>query len=423
MHQPLNRPASAGAVVQAADAEHGEAPHTQHGSRSRPVTVLVTDGDQRAALAIVRSLGAGGYRCVVTSPDGRSLAGASRHAVADIAVPEPGTAPETYVTKVRAIIEEENAALLLPVTEASLLALLPVRGRLGAVVPFPDAETFRTICDKRRVLETAATMGLRVPAQREIRSIEDREQLSWSGPVILKPGRSVYTRSDGTREKTGVRWARSREEFESALSAYVPEAYPILVQEVIEGPGTGIFVLLDEGRVLARFAHRRIREKPPTGGVSVVRQSEPMDEELLDRSVDLLNRLGWSGVAMVEYKRDLETGEAVLMEINGRFWGSLQLAIDAGVDFPRLLADVSLRRPVIPSDGYRFVRSRWFWGDVDHLLAVWRRGGPRQGSRMGSLAAWLRAFGPGYRSEVFRPDDPMPFARETANWFREGLSR
>ena len=38
---------------------------------------------------------------------------------------------------------------------------------------------------------------------------------------------------------------------------------------------------------------------------------------------------------MVEFKHDERDGVPKLMEINGRFWGSLQLAIDAGVDFPR----------------------------------------------------------------------------------------
>lgn len=46
-----------------------------------------------------------------------------------------------------------------------------------------------------------------------------------------------------------------------------------------------------------------------------------MDEALYERTINLLDAFGWSGVAMVEYKVDERSGEPVLMEINGRFWG------------------------------------------------------------------------------------------------------
>ncbi len=51
---------------------------------------------------------------------------------------------------------------------------------------------------------------------------------------------------------------------------------------------------------------------------------------------------------MVEFKADARTGTPYLMEINGRFWGSLQLAIDAGVDFPAILVAAALGAPIPP---------------------------------------------------------------------------
>src|SRR6185503_13112360 len=110
---------------------------------------------------------------------------------------------------------------------------------------------------------------------------------------------------------------------------------------------------------------RRIREKPPSGGVSVYCESIAIPQDLEASSGLLLNRLGWNGVAMVEFKLDREAGKAYLMEINGRFWGSLQLAVDAGVDFPRLLVEAALgKRHEVPILGGSGVRSRWEWGEV-----------------------------------------------------------
>jgi predicted ATP-grasp superfamily ATP-dependent carboligase len=386
-------------------------------------TILITDGSQRAALAIVRSLGRAGYRCLVTSETGRSLAGASRHSRREIRLPDPAASPGAFGDAVRDVVMAEGVDVVVPVSEAAILAVLASRDDIPAAIPFPGLETFRAVCDKRGVLEVARELGIRVPRQWEIESSQVVPEPDLARPLVLKPARSVYTAQDGTRGKVGVRWVRDRAGMDIALAAYPTAAFPILAQERIIGPGTGIFVLLHQGRCLARFAHRRLREKPPSGGVSVVCRSEPMDDELLEQSLELLNRYSWSGVAMVEYKRDSRSGEPFLMEINGRFWGSLQLAIDAGVDFPRLLVDAALgnlRSPVIT---YGEACSRWLWGDVDHLIARWQTPGATASDRARAVLSCIRAFGPGYREEVLRWRDPKPFVRETVEWVRNVTGR
>ena len=123
---------------------------------------------------------------------------------------------------------------------------------------------------------------------------------------------------------------------------------------------------------------------------------------------------------MIECKRDPATGRHVIMEVNGRLWGSLQLAIDAGVDFPLLLARCALGLVVPPVHKYRVgIRSRWFWGDVDHLYARLRRsaaelhlenGAP---SRVAVIADFLRIRPGRDHCEVWRWLDPAPFLLET----------
>jgi predicted ATP-grasp superfamily ATP-dependent carboligase len=380
--------------------------------------ILVTDGEQRASLAIVRSLGQAGYRCFVCSSSGKSLAGRSRYAFREVRVPDPVASPAEFAAGIECQVDLNGIDVVLPVSEASLLAVLAARETIAAEIPFPDLETFRAVCDKRRVLSTAHAVGIRVPGQWVMDSAADVRATQIQVPVVLKPTRSVFTAPDGTKGKVGVIWVHSGGELETALQAYPEAAYPVLAQQPISGPGIGVFVLVYDGRCIARFSHRRIREKPPTGGVSVVSQSEPMDESLLDRSLALLQEFGWSGVAMVEYKRDAVTDEPVLMEINGRFWGSLQLAISAGVDFPRLLVDAALGLEVTPIDTYGFVRSRWLWGDVDNLIARWRAPSATWTDRASAIFGLVRAWGPGYREEVLRWSDPRPFAHETVHWIR-----
>jgi predicted ATP-grasp superfamily ATP-dependent carboligase len=128
--------------------------------------------------------------------------------------------------------------------------------------------------------------------------------------------------------------------------------------------------------------------------------------------VRLLDALNWQGVAMIECKRDAETGAYVVMEINGRFWGSLQLAIDAGVDFPALLVRCARGERVAETSDYRVgVRSRWFWGDVDQLYLQLRAG-----RSVRALIEFLRMSPGRTRSEVWRWRDPVPFLVETLQW-------
>jgi len=193
-------------------------------------------------------------------------------------------------------------------------------------------------------------------------------------------------------------------------------------QERVVGPGTGVFLLCDHGHLLTAFAHRRLREKPPSGGVSVLCESIPVDRHLLEEAMSLLGPLGWHGVAMVEYKQDHRTGRHMLMEVNGRFWGSLQLAVDAGVDFPYLCYRLATGESVdVPSAYAVGVKSRWLLGDLDHLLIRLRgrrrESFPPEPSRLRAVIEFLRRPKRGSQ-DVFRRDDPRPMFHELRQYLR-----
>jgi predicted ATP-grasp superfamily ATP-dependent carboligase len=392
-------------------------------------SVVVTDGEQRSALALVRSLGHAGYRCVVTSGTGKSLAGASRFAALDIAVPNALERPAELARAMEQLVTRESPDVLIPTTEPSMLVALANRERLEpAVIPFPCEQAFRAISDKGQLMQCAAPLGIAIPAQHVVASYDDIEAVDSSAfrfPLVAKPSRSIGE-YDGQRVKLGVRHVKTAAELRSELAAMPRAAFPVLLQQRVYGPGIGVFLLLWDGEVIATFLHRRLREKPPAGGVSVYRESIPIDESLVRRSRALLEKFRWRGVAMIEYKLDAATGTPYLMEINGRFWGSLQLAIDAGVDFPELLVRCARGEQVEPVTTYRSgVRSRWSWGEVDHVLARLRRSNaelnlpPDAPSLLRTLADFaVSPLRGSDRDEVFRLSDPKPFFRETALWLR-----
>ncbi|MEN8374974.1 MAG: ATP-grasp domain-containing protein [Gemmatimonadota bacterium] len=391
-------------------------------------SVIVTDGEQRASLAVVRSLGAAGWTVRVVAEARRSLAGASRFAASRHAARSPLRDPVGFLEELTEVVRKYRPSVVLPVSEAALLAVSRDPSRLApASVPFPPLETVLRASDKGEIVRLAQRLGIAVPHTVCLdapRTLSDDELTALGLPIVIKPARSVRPLEE-PGVKFSVKYARDAAELAESVAAMPAAAFPLLLQRRVVGPGVGVFLLVDRGDVLATFAHRRIRERPPSGGVSVYRQSAPLSEELRESALALLAELDWSGVAMVEFKLDEAMGVPHVMEVNPRLWGSLQLAVDAGVDFPLLLAEWAIgNRPEVEPHYAVDVGSRWLWGEVDHLIARVRAGntfGIRGSFAVGAatLREQLRGRGSRTRLEVLRVGDPKPFLAESARWVRD----
>ena len=402
--------------MSSASASHGT-PRAAPGGRSR---ILVTDGETRAALATVRVLGAAGHEVHVVAASARSLAGASRFSTSEHALADPAIDPRGWSEGLERLARTLGAELLFPISEISLGTIYAHQIETRWSVVCPERAAYQAATDKHDLLRRAAALGIAIP-----RSLlfEDPERLvtlpdPFRYPVILKARRSRFL-ADG-RWRTGeVQIVRSESELAAARTAPGLRG-GLLLQEFVPGRGEGVFLLASEGRTLVRFAHRRLREKPPTGGVSVLSESIEPDPELLRQSERLLADLDWTGVAMVEFRRTPD-GRAVLMEINPRLWGSLQLAIDSGVDFPALMVALTRGEPIPAVEARIGVRMRWLLGDLDHLYISLRRSDVRAitgKSVAGLLYDFLRSFVDGSKSDVLDVRDWRPFWRELMDWMR-----
>lgn len=382
--------------------------------------VLVLDGRQRSALAAVRSLGRRGLRLWVADSEPRTLAGASRYAEKELVCPDAAVAPGAFVDWVAETAARLQLAAIFPLTDLSVMLLSPARDRFsGTRLLCAPTGPYEEVSDKARLVDLAGASGICVPAtvvatgRSDLESLLDRLEY----PLVLKPARSKLLLR-GQVVSTAVHVADSRADALAYLDS-VPwvGSMPCMVQEFIPGRGAGVFALYAQGSPIAWFAHRRIREKPPGGGVSVLSESAEMDQELKHTSQQLLSRVGWDGPAMIEY-RVTPDGRAYLMEINGRLWGSVQLAIDCGVDFPWLMYQSAVDGIVSPPPAYDAGRKlRWTLGDLDSLIIRLRRAGSH-----GRLKAATRFLGTFFdhraRSEILRFSDPAPAWREIRTWIR-----
>jgi predicted ATP-grasp superfamily ATP-dependent carboligase len=237
-------------------------------------------------------------------------------------------------------------------------------------------------------------------------------------PVVLKPCQSRRWLGDRWLATT-VHVAHSAAELQRLLQEKIYfSAHPFMLQEFIPGHGAGLFALYDNGRPVTFFAHRRLREKPPRGGVSVLSESVPLDPRLQEAAIKLLDAVRWHGVAMIEF-RVTPAGEPYLMEVNTRFWGSLQLAIDAGVDFPALLLRICTGEAIQPVSGYRSGRRlRWLLGDVDSLYLMLRDRAFSPREKLRRLLDFATPHPTRTRHEVNRWDDPAPAWHELKTYLR-----
>jgi predicted ATP-grasp superfamily ATP-dependent carboligase len=245
------------------------------------------------------------------------------------------------------------------------------------------------------------------------------ENLSY--PVVLKPGKS-WQCQNGLWYRAGVQTAHNPLELVNIIAGDPAfQNHPYMLQEYVAGQGQGIFALYDNGTPLAFFAHRRLREKPPSGGVSVLSESMIADPVMVGHARSLLNSVNWHGVAMVEFIV-AEDGTPYLMEINTRFWGSLQLAIDAGVDFPYLLYQLACGEKPETVAGYKTgIRLRWMLGDLDNLYLTLR---DQQNSLAVKLKAVLHFLTPSpfkTRHEVNRWSDLGPAWYEIKQYIKDIL--
>jgi predicted ATP-grasp superfamily ATP-dependent carboligase len=390
-------------------------------ARGIGVKILVTDGHSRAALAVTRSLGRAGHSVIVGDHRTPTLAQTSRFCAGRVMYPDPMLAPDAFCEFVAGYVRDAGIEILVPVTDVTTLLLTDDRDRFepACAIPLAPAAIVARAADKVDVVTTAARIGVPVPSGVVVNRDRSIPDLDFNYPVVVKPHRSRVRTAAGWRP-TSVSYAVDRHALVRDLNIRPEYEFPVLVQERIDGPGIGIFACYQRGRAVGLFGHRRLRERPPWGGVSALSESVPLDPLARDAAVRLLDEIGWQGVAMVEFKRDLRDGIPKLMEINGRFWGSLQLAVDAGMDFPTLLIRAMSAEP-LAAESYRIgIRSRWLWGDIDALLLVLigraqAMGAPQ--SRARALADFLELGGKDLYYENPRWDDLGPWWQETRERF------
>lgn len=386
-------------------------------------SILITDGQELAGLQAARSLGRAGYRVTVAVPQGLlAPVMSSRYVAQVIESPNPWSDQPAFRQFLRERATEHS--VLLPVSEAAIFATAACRTQIGeATLLLPSDEALRFSLSKYHATRAAESVGLSTPQTVFVAGGQWPSDLSSVMAELDALGYPLFIKHDNYLQPSGkyVRGRTQRVDSPRQARALLCElkehGAQVIAQRPVDGHGAGVFLLRRNGQTLLRFAHERLHEVPYTGGVSSLRMS-CHDDALVARSERLLSAIGFDGVAMVEFRKS-SSGPPQFLEINGRLWGSLALALHAQVDFPLLWLRSVLGEPVPPARDYPDgLRCRNVLpGELSHLSSVLRSAELPLTDKLRALWDQVAlSFDVTIRHDHLWYDDPRPALTQASLW-------
>ena len=297
--------------------------------------VFVPEAHTLGAIAVIRSLGRAGYPVIAASSSADGLGLVSNFT--KTAVVSPGYDQQGYLSWLDQVLAVHEVRAIIP-SEGFLLAIEEDYRKYSNLIPFSQ--------DPKKVFEGLSkfdffsnTPGENLPPHL---FFDERGSAADDMARLQALPAPLFIKVDGSHSRTGKYGNVYPVENAAAAASKIAELRKdfrkLLVQGYAPGKGAGAFFVVWNGEILAEFMHLRLHEVPHTGGVSSLRRSFKHPKMLEDARKRIL-QFGWQGPAMLEYRWNEETDRFALMEMNGRFWGSLHLPLYAGIDFPKILLD------------------------------------------------------------------------------------
>jgi len=362
---------------------------------ARARILLVEDGFGPHPLAAVRAFAAAGWEVAVGSPqrDGRAVR--SRWTARWHHIPPAERSLDRFLAATAAAVDAGRYALVFGGDDVEVLALSWGREQLGARVPYADHDAVIRSVDKLVLTEAARASGLTTPDT-------TLDCAARSLPVVVKARLHWFPGAPAATPRLPARLCHTRAEVAAAVAAITAAGGEPLLQRPVHGRLMALTGVMHGGRLLAPVQQLALRESPRWGN-STRAQTVPVDSRLVEQVEELLTGLGWFGLANLQFIRP--PGErAHLTDLNGRFYGSMALALAAGVNHPVLWARLALSLPPGPLPPARLgVRYQILEEDLRRAV-VERRGG-----LLPDVAGCLR-YAPGAAHATWSLRDPAPAA-------------
>ena len=372
--------------------------------------VLILGAEPRISVSIARSLQRRGIPVDVAALSRENSRLSSKAIRKFTYLPDNKNKAQAFIGSLARLIQSNHYSMLIPCSDTALTEVVRYYDRLESMVNVcsPKPEIIKRVLNKNDTLKLAQSCSIPIPDTYHISSISELRDLrqTMRYPLIAKP----LSKRKSSHFK--IRYFYGFEEIEKAFSVDPQFGTNTLFQEYCSGEGVGIGTFIHAGEPIAVYQHRRLKEYPSTGGVSVLAISEEPEPLLVQYSTRLLSAVGWEGIALVEFRFNRKERSATLMEINGRYWGSIASAIHAGIDFPFYEWQLAHQQPINVPSRYRVgLRARWVAGDLRRLHELLTR--PRSKSIKTRLPGaeiiqFFTDFNPSVHHMLWSYSDPLP---------------
>lgn len=293
--------------------------------------ILIPDGESEFAISVLRCLSqAPGIRVHVLSSEMVSMIRFSKHHAGYFShKAEEGSEAKLQVIQTTA--KKTGADIILPVDIPAIRQIGVNRDKFESWVTLsltPSLESMNLAEDKGRL--TRFLMDHDIPSPKTVfledGNFSEQALTELTFPVLAKPVSG--------RGGSGIRLCQDVSELRQYLSS-LSEPEKFIVQSFIKGYDMGCSVLCKDGEILALTMQKGIlppyNKFAPPSGVDFF-----YDEQVYQYIQKLMRALNWSGVANVDMRYDDEEKLPKILEINPRFWGSLNGSLVAGINFPYL---------------------------------------------------------------------------------------
>lgn len=353
------------------NSDAGRPPSGAFADASRPRRALiVSTGRDRGALAAARSLHRSGWVVGIGTPDGGGMLGSTRACSARYVVPKPRQDGAAFVEGVTSAVRAGSYDVVFGGADDWMAALSAYRDAIPTRVAHPPHEVVSDALDRTTLAAIARRAGLDAP---HTEPATDAALEAWSGPLIVKsrthwfPGQSKAHRIEA-RLFADAHAARPRiEEIRRAGAEAV-------IQAPVEGSLGALIGIFRDGRLDGRVQQVASRLWPTPSGASARAETVRVDESLVAKAEALLADLGWWGLVELQFLTG-DDGIPHLIDLNGRFYGSMALANAARPGLADAWGRLVLGEHVAPlSDAPQGVRYAWTAGDLRRARSE-RRGG------------------------------------------------
>ncbi|HEY7833166.1 MAG TPA: hypothetical protein VIG30_06325 [Ktedonobacterales bacterium] len=393
--------------------------------RTGPLDALLLDGETRPALLALRELGHAGLRVGAAATTHQAAAFASRWCLAGAELPDFAAHPHGFEDGLLALLDRHPARVVIPTSARSVAQVRPQRPLLErqSALALAADDALAVALDPEQTAERAARLGIAtvrrvtLHAWDEVTSAVREVGLPATVRALPSPTGAAAPRADRYDIV-----AQTEDEVRQAVAGLAAVGATAVIEQWLPGPRETISLLHARGRVWARFAHVTHRALPGHAGAAILRESIALPRDTARDTQRLVRALDLEGFAAADFQRDV-AGQPVLIQLHPYLGDDVELAVRAGINFPRLVYAWAAGETLWSVPEYRVgLRLRWLGGDLRALrLALARPAAPDAPTPGHALATLLLgALRPaGYDSLDWR--DPRPTLAAAAHLIRRAL--